>query len=264
MSAVETDAEPDDAFEVIIDAQRLQAFVDSVLAVVDEAVVRFDDEGIECAAVDPANVAMFFIDIEPEVFESYQAPRSGKLGVIFTRFEDVLDVANAGDVVQLALNREQRRLDVRIRGLTYELALIDPDAIRTEPDLPDIDDALTAEWAVSGKALDEAVGAADLVSDHIRFRSETGAIADEVVVEADGDTDRAAWSFEPDDCEYLDVEGSEQSLFSIEYVKDLVVPIGKSTTVTLEFGTEFPIRWEYEAVEGVAVTNVIAPRVQNE
>jgi len=67
--------------------------------------------------------------------------------------------------------------------------LIDPDSIRREPEIPeDLD--LDANVTVAFEDLKRGITAADMVSDHVRFRtgtSDDGKIA--CYIEAEGDTD---------------------------------------------------------------------------
>lgn len=249
-------------FEAIINASRLQSFVDSVTAIVDEATIDLNDDGWHCSAVDPANVAMFWIDVELPAFEHYESS-GGQIGLNFNRFDDVIDVANSEDVVHLELDEERRILEIRIRGMRYELALIDPDAIRARPDLPDIDDRLSATYELRGAQVAEAVDTADLCSDHISMHAEAGDIEPVVRFHADGDTDSVDWEFREEDFSYVDIPRDEESLYSLEYVKDLVKPIPNSAAVTFSLGTEFPVKWTYEADDGIEVLNMLAPRIES-
>lgn len=171
-------------FKAIVGASTLQDALDSVSVLVDECKIRLNDEELSIRAVDPANVGMVDLTLEAAAFESYEAD-GGVIGVNLARLEDIAGMANSGDLIHLELNEETRKLHIEIDGLSYTLALIDPDSIRQEPDIPDLD--LASEIVVEGAQINRGITAADMVSDHIRLRVDE---TDEAFfIEAEGDTD---------------------------------------------------------------------------
>ncbi|OYR80837.1 DNA polymerase sliding clamp, partial [Halorubrum distributum] len=154
-------------FKAIVGASTFQDALDSVSVLVDECKIRLNEEELSIRAVDPANVGMVDLTLEAAAFESYEAD-GGVIGVNLARLEDIAGMANSGDLIHLELDEETRKLHIEIDGLSYTLALIDPDSIRQEPDIPDLD--LASEIVVEGAQLDRGIKAADMVSDHIRLR----------------------------------------------------------------------------------------------
>ena len=125
-------------FSAIVEASTLTDALDSVRVLVDECKIHLNEGGLAIQAVDPANVGMVSLDLQVSAFESYDAD-GGVIGVNLTRLEDIAGMANSGDLVHLELDEETRKLNIRFDGLSYTLALIDPDSIRQEPDIPDLD-----------------------------------------------------------------------------------------------------------------------------
>lgn len=251
--------------EAILPAETLQAFVDRQLTLVHESKWHFDDEGIHVRAVDPANVAMMWVDLHAGGFESYDSPGEAVVGVNLNAMDDKLSVANSGDLVNVALDMETRMLDIDVRHISQSLALIDPDDIRKEPDLPDIDENMTTEATFTGEVLTEAVDAVDMVTDHLYIESD----ADEghVRLYGEGDTDvtEAVFDEKTDGFPFADVDTDSVTLLSMEYVKDILKPIGTDTEVTIEHGDEFPVQFWHDAAEGsIGVHNIIAPRIQTD
>ncbi|TKX79064.1 DNA polymerase sliding clamp, partial [Halorubrum sp. SD626R] len=154
-------------FKAIVGASTFQDALDSVSVLVDECKIRLNEEELSIRAVDPANVGMVDLTLEAAAFESYEAD-GGVIGVNLARLEDIAGMANSGDLIHLELDEETRKLHIEIDGLSYTLALIDPDSIRQEPDIPDLD--LAAEIVVEGAQIGRGITAADMVSDHIRLR----------------------------------------------------------------------------------------------
>jgi len=245
-------------FNAIVSADTLQATLDSVGVLVDECKIHLDDDGLAIRAVDPANVGMVDLSLDAAAFESYEAD-GGLIGVNLVRLKDIAGMADSDQLVHLELDEETRKLHISIDGLEYTLALIDPDSIREEPDLPDLD--LPATVVIEGRDIDRAVTAADMVSDHI----ELGVNEDEEVfyVRAEGDTDDVHLELGTEDLIDL-VAGPASSLFSLEYLKDMNKAIPADAEVTMELGEEFPVKLHFDIAEGQGqVTFMLAPRIQN-
>jgi len=246
-------------FKAIVSADTLRETLDSVSVLVDECKIHLDEDGLSIRAVDPANVGMVDLDLGAAAFESYEAD-GGIIGVNLSRLEDIAGMADADQLVQLELDEETRKLHIQIDGLEYTLALIDPDSIRQEPDIPDLD--LSANVVIEGRDIDRAVTAADMVSDHIALGVDA---ADELFyVDAEGDTDDVHLELTRD--QLIDLEaGDAHSLFSLDYLKDMNKAIPKDAEVELELGDEYPVKIHFDIAEAQGhVTYMLAPRIQSD
>jgi len=246
-------------FKAIVSAETLRGALDSVSVLVDECKINLNEDGLAIRAVDPANVGMVDLTLDVEAFESYETD-GGVIGVNLARLEDFVGMADSDQLVQLELDEETRKLHVRIDGLEGTLALIDPESIRKEPDIPDLD--LPATIVVEGRDIDRAVKAADMVSDHIAL----GVDADEELfyVDAAGDTDDVHLELAREDLIDL-VAGEARSLFSLDYLKDMDKAIPKDAEVEIELGEEFPVKLHFDIAEGKGqVTYMLAPRIQSD
>jgi len=249
-------------FKAIATTETLEQFVDTAYALVDEAKINLRENMLHLKAVDPANVAMIDQSLGANAFESYEAD-GGVIGVNLERLGDVLSIGDSDDLVHLHLDEETNKLKIEIDGLSYTLTLIDPDSIRREPNILDLE--LSGEAHITGEKLDRAVTAADLVSDHIQlgfhvddgvfFASATGD-TDDVTVEYDGETDLLEGSEFDEDAE---------TLLSLDYMNDVKKPIGSDTEVRLQIGTEMPVKVHYRyANDNGSVTNMMTPRIQSQ
>jgi proliferating cell nuclear antigen len=246
-------------FKAIVRSGTLLAALDSVSVLVDECKIRLEEDGLTIRAMDPANVGMVNLDLDVSAFESYETD-GGMIGVDLTRLEDIASMANADDLIHLELDEETRKLQIQIDGLEYTLALIDPDSIRQEPDLPDLD--LPATVIIEGRDIDRAVKAADMVSDHIAL----GVDPDDeyFYVDAEGDTDDVHFELDPDDLIDLTV-GDAHSLYSLDYLKEMNKAISSDAEVSVDLGEEFPVKLNLDIAEGQGeVTFILAPRLQGD
>lgn len=245
-------------FEAMITANRLGRMVETVNVVVEESKIHLNEEGLGIRAVDPANVAMVDLNVGTGAFESYEGD-GGVIGVNLNRISDVAGTVDSDTLVHFSLDEETRKLHIEAGGLEYTLALIDPDTIRQEPDIPELD--LPAEVVIEGRHLDRGIKASDMVSDHIQLKVDEG--EEKFVMEAVGDTDDVNFEMEEDDLVDF-TSASADSLYSLDYVKDLNKAIDKDSEVTMDLGEEFPTKLHFDIMDGEGqVTYMLAPRIQS-
>ena len=246
-------------FKAIVSSGTLRAALDSVGVLVDECKIRLDEDELTIRAVDPANVGMVDLSLSPDAFESYETD-GGVIGVNLSRLEEMVKMASADQLVHLELDEETRKLHIQFDGLEYTLALIDPDSIRQEPDLPDLD--LAAEIVLEGSHIDRAVKAADMVSEHIVLG--VNEEEDHFYVDAQGDTDDVHFELDREDLIDL-TPGDAHSLFSLDYLKEMNKAIPNDAEVTIELGEDFPVKLHFDIAEGQGnVTYMLAPRIQSD
>ena len=247
-------------FEAAIEVGHLQDVIDAAHAIVDECRIHLDTDEFVIRAVDPANVAMIDEDVSADAFEAYDTD-CGEIGINLERLSEVIDIAdNNDDLVQFDLDPKTRKLAVQVNAVEYTLALIDPESIRAEPDIPDLD--LPATVSMDEAEFKRAIRAADMVSDHIALQVDEREEC--FIANAEGDTDDVDLELSGDDLEDADW-GSAYSLFSLEYLKDLRKPIPTDTVVRMQLGEEFPIKLTFELADGaVGVEFLVAPRIQSD
>jgi proliferating cell nuclear antigen len=251
--------EQSNGFSAIVEASVIQNAIDSVSVLVDECKIRLNENEFAIRAVDPANVGMVDLSLAAAAFESYQG-NNGVIGINLDRFEDIIGMANSGDLIHMELDQETRKLHIECDGLAYTLALFDGVSLRQEPDIPDLD--LGAEIVVEGSQLDRGITAADMVSDHIALSVDPE--AETFHIQAEGDTDDVDLELEREDLINL-VPAEADALYSLDYLKDMNKAISKTAEVTAELGEEFPVKLHYEFAEGLGhVTYMLAPRIQSE
>jgi len=249
------------AFGFRIPVATLSDAIAALRTIVDESKLRFDDGGLRSRAVDAANVAMVDVGVPGSAFERLDVGDETTLGINLETLADVLSMAESGDDLIAELNAETKKLELSFpnTGLEYTCALIDPDAIRQEPDIPDLD--LGGEFVVPGRAIDRGLNAADLVSDHIRFEADDD---DTLRMSADGDTDTVDLAI---DDALIDGEltgDDQESIFSLKYLTDITRPIGSDTAVSIDLGSEMPVKLHFGMGDDINVSAMVAPRIQGD
>lgn len=221
-------------------------------------------DGLDSKVVDPANVMMVDISLAPRAFELTPSG-SYTVGVNLQSIEDYTSKADADQSIDFSFNAKNRKLNVTYANKDLNVACIDPDAIRAEPDLPDLDHPNTV--TVDVEDLRDAFELCNMMSDHIGLHCDPD--AGELIVSAEGDTDDVTVEFGRD--ETLDptkLTEATGSLFSADYLIDGTdsysglfekVPDGE---VTLQLGDEMPVIIDFEYADGAGeVTALVAPRI---
>jgi proliferating cell nuclear antigen len=101
-----------------------------------------------------------------------------------------------------------------------------------------------------------------MVSDHIGIQmvEEDGRLS----IDAEGDTDNVRLDLQDDDLQSVTLADA-RSVFSLDYLKDLVRTMPRGVDVSLRFGSDFPLIIDYEIADGDGhVTRMLAPRIQTD
>jgi len=245
-------------FKAVINAEVFKDAIEAVSTLVDEAKFKLTAEGISVRAVDPANVAMVAFDLNAKAFETFEASDS-EIGVDLIRLMDILGMTSKDDKIELNLNEETRKLEIRTGDMAYTLSLLDPTSIRKEPKVPNLE--LPAKIVLNGAELKRAVKAAEKVSDHMAL----GVKDKTFFVEAEGDLDKVRLDIPQSSLVSLQATSDVRSLFSLDYLNDLSKSLGKAERVNIDLGTDYPVKLTFNIAAGNGtVTYLLAPRIESE
>jgi proliferating cell nuclear antigen len=253
---------PPNHLSATIEASELANFLNNTSVLVEECKIRTSPSGLRIRAVDPANVSMVDTTLDASAFESYDTT-AGVLGVYLDRLEEVVNLANSGDVISLDYNPDTRKVELSTNGIDYTLALLDPDSIRQEPELPALD--LACELEVEAGPVARGVKAATMVSEHIEFRAVPEPGNDHLVIAADGDTDDVNLTVGQEELLSSSFGQEAGSLFSLDYMEDIKKALPKSGELRLELGHEFPLKIHFSGCDGAMQTEfMLAPRISSD
>lgn len=240
-------------------------------ALVSEAKLRFDADGLHVRAVDPANVGMVETRIHRAAFERYEISGDLTIGVnvdrLLRRLSDARRGERTDDAVDLDISDKrivaevEREYEKTTARFASELLTMDPDSIRKEPYIPDLN--LSYNGRLDASAFADIADHVNRVSDHARLELREGSL----VVSGSGDDDSGDVGVEVNEFGDLD-EDAEGSLFSLDYFRDMAHAAVESLSdeVVLEFGDEFPMKMYFERTDEdgdqlVEHTFMLAPRV---
>lgn len=256
-------AEADACFEATVEQSVLSDWLDQISSVVEEFKLHVRSGYLSTAAVDPANVAMISTTLAGDAFEHFDAADDVTVGVNLNALAETISMGGSDTLVHLDLDDDMNTLHVAVgQNFERELALIDPESIRAEPDLPALDFEATAE--IPPKRLTAAVTGANMVSDHISIETNPDAGAIEFV--ADGDTDETRYTVDPDGLTAGGDVQSSEVLLSLDYFDEITGVIPSDAEPTLKLATEKPIKLDYDfGPDGDLghTTQMVAPRIDS-
>ena len=103
----------------------MRTIVDTLGVVVEEARLDFGEDGLSVRVVDPSHVAMIKMEVDSAAFEGWEVDET-KLGLEMRKLKEIVAIAGAGDMVELAYNDQSGQATIKIReqledaGLTVQ------------------------------------------------------------------------------------------------------------------------------------------------
>lgn len=254
-----------DHFSAWIESGTLKDFFSDIGTLVDECKLHVGNGGIAVRSVDPANVGMIEAQLAPECFDELKSDR-GVLGVNIGRVTDVLGLADGRNtLVNIVYDAEQRKLNFKQNGMEYTLATINPDSIRQEPDIPDLE--LGNHAVVPSKEVTHGIKAADMVAENAGLIATEGEDGPEVQITAEGDTDTCEYSINGESLQQAQLTPDDESLFSLDYLKNIRKTFPSSGTIEIAFADELPMKINIGGDDDDTNKNIeimLAPRIQSE
>ncbi|MBA7698222.1 hypothetical protein ES703_106898 [subsurface metagenome] len=244
-------------FKATVKAEVLKGINDVISPLVNEAKFNITSKGISIRVVDPAHVAMASVEVKDEAFEEYKADEI-ELGIDIDKLGDILKLAGSDDTVSLEYDGHDNRLVVRIGNLVRRMGLIDT-AGMPDSKLPNLD--LPAKTVIKAGELSKGIRASEMVSDHLALTVDK----DTFELHAEGDVDTVNLKLPKDMLIELNSPEKYKSLFSIDYVSNMIKPVKSEDPITILIGNDNPMRVDFDFADKKGhVTYLLAPRIESE
>ena len=243
---------------VIIRADRFAKILEITRSAADEAILRFGRDGINVTLVDPANVYMLRQSVDAAAFE-HVGDGQFPAGVDLSAWADYISKADGDELVKLDFDPEAGRVDVEYGPFERSFALIDPDSIRRGPDMPELQ--RPNQMQLEAGLLSDVIDVSGMVSDHIEIEGDPDDECVRIVASGHSDTNTATLD---EELQTADVTEHASSIFSLDYLEEMVGVMPSNAVVTVTWGEECPVTFEWEHADGDAsVTQTMAPRIQS-
>ncbi len=219
------------------DAKLLKSSIEAISNLIDEAGINVDNEGLKLRAMDPAHVALVDFQLVKEAFDNFEVTESVVLGVDLERLNTIVKRAGSNDMITLSLDEDKNMLKIKIKNTstrTFSLPLIDV----SDEDLkvPSLDFPSSVE--VHPNILKEAIKDAEIVSDHVTLKTDEN----NLYISAKGDLGNVSVKVLKDDAIAFMSGGEVSSMFSLEYLVDMMKASDLADTVKINLGDNIPVR----------------------
>ncbi len=243
------------------DVSLLQDSLKTISDLISEGLFQLTEDGIELVAADPAMVALVDFRIEEDVFENYELEEETKVGLNLENFYSIIRRANSNDTIVLELREDDSKFYITMensstRNFSLPILNLSEDDI---PDTQNLDFSVTADLETS--VLESAIKDALVVGDSVVIESD----GDSINISSEGDQSNVDFEIAGDAEGVLELEGGDaRSMFSLDYLNNMVGAKSLSDTVTVKLGEDFPMRLEFEVPDKARLSFVLAPRIEEE
>ena len=240
-------------FEGMIDSTILKKVLSTLIAVTDRGVLRISEEGITSKQVNPENTAIASLYIKRDVFANYNLKGEVDLpvGVDFDKLLRILKLCSKGDT---EIKADTEKVQVNSGYLSYDLPVIDLDALRREPKLPELE--FPATVTIESKEFKRGIKIANTVADYV----EIGVNSEEFFMGMEGDEDKFKLVIPKEDLTLFNVDRDVKSTFSTYYLMRMASGV-VGRLVTLEINNDYPLQMPFKVTDGCEVVYLLAPRI---
>ena len=235
----------------------MRTIVDTLGVVVEEARLDFGEDGLSVRVVDPSHVAMIKMEVDSAAFDAWEVDET-KLGLEMRKMKEIVAIAGAGDMVELAFNDESGQATINIGRIDLNLRPLDNTTLNP-PNVPSLE--LPCGVTIAGSELAQALRAAKMAGDLVNFSLTDSTFA----VNVKGSTDEVNVEFSKDELLAIDCKDAARSQYSLTYLTPMAKVFQGIENVNLRFGENFPLKLTFDFADGAGhVEYFLAPRVEGD
>lgn len=235
----------------------MRTIVETLGVVVEEARLDFGEDGLSVRVVDPSHVAMIKMDVDSAAFETWEVDET-KLGLEMRKLKDILSLATADDMVELAYNDESGQATINIGRIDLKLRPLDNTTLNP-PNVPSLE--LPCGVTIAGSDFGQALRAARQVGDLVNLSVTDSTFS----VNVNGSTDSVHVEFSKDELVAIDCSEAARSQYSLTYLIPMTKIMQGIANVNLRFGENFPLMITFDFADGAGhVEYFLAPRVEGD
>lgn len=235
-----------------INSDDLRSILKSLSIVSYEGMLSFTKNEMHTKLVDPANVCMASLDIPTGMFTEYDLDEDFSIGL---DYDKTLDFINNAKNETISLDITKTHIGIKFGIAQFTQATVALDTLRSEPKLPIL--SFDVKLELQTKALTKAIKSCGKLADHITFQM----LKDTFLINAEGNTDKVTAEIENPLIHKAD---TAISMYSINYLTDMMKGIGKTENLTLEMSTNFPLVITSTVGKTGTLMYLLAPRIESD
>jgi proliferating cell nuclear antigen len=247
-------------FKVIYrNAKEFLQFINGLSQISDKVILNLTEEGLIVRHLTEDKSIMAILNISKEVFDEYIIEKPISINIDLDSFKKLLKkVAVKKAIIELSETETGAKVVVRemssgIKATAYIKGDKGSINLLNEPKV-----SLTVSFTVEGKILSNIVEEASVISEQIDFKAEEDKV--EVSSEEAGKAYRAILRQEKP-LKALRIDSPAIASYNLELIKDVVKAVRSIGDVTVDFGTNMPIKIAVRGEVGGLLGFWVAPRL---
>ncbi len=241
----------------ISDVALLRDPMSSIAEIIDEGIFRAGKDGISFIASDRAMVSVVDFFISSSAFDSYESDKEELIGLNIPNFLSV--IKRAGNSEKVTFELKDSKLEVVIDGTSKRKFVVPLLDLRAE-EIPPVDKLeFSSKVEMKSDVFQNGVNDAELICDSIILESSPTKFG----MIAEGDVSKAELELNKGDSSLTGIysSSSSRSRYALDYLKKMVKAAKLSENMTIEHGTDYPLRLEFRSGDKVKISYILAPRV---
>lgn len=244
---------------VLAEPKYFKESISIISDLVSEVTFKVTKNGMELIAMDPANVAMVIFKLLASCFTELKVKDKEEVAINLSNLKQILRRAKSDDILTLETT-EENKLKIGLKGKTdRSFSLPTLEIEEKEQRVPDLSFPVTVELPSS--VLSDAVEDVSVVAESVTFLGEKGLLS----VKAEGDLSNAFIQIKEDGTTKIK-SGDEKvkSKYSLEYLKKMISGGKLSDRVVINFNSDYPMKLNFDIVDRLSLSFILAPRVDND
>ncbi|MBS3150968.1 proliferating cell nuclear antigen (pcna) [Candidatus Woesearchaeota archaeon] len=226
---------------------------------VNDVQFKIDKDKLEIVATDPANVVLAVFRLLSSAFIEYSIEDKETICVSLDSLNQILRRLKGNDTLILELDKKRNKLRIGMQGDSqrlFHLSLIDIE--EREQQIPDLE--FKSKVVIGSKMLEDAIEDVGIVAESVAF----GLNKDGMTIIGDGNLSNAKIEFSKSEGTEIFTEDSVNARYSIEYLKKLIKGGKLSDKVIIRWNTDYPLKLEYNVLDKLALSFILAPRISED
>ena len=244
----------------LAESRLLKESVGIISELVSEANLRIAKDRIELIAMDPANVVMVVFKLLSSAFIEYNVEKEEVIAVNLDSLNQVLRRTKPNDTISLELDEDSNKLKIVLAGdshRTFNLRLISLD--EREQKVPELN--FNANIETDSGILENAIEDVGIIAESVAFFVDK----DKFQVKSEGNISDAKVELKKDENVEIRLDGSKAAAkYSVEYLKKIIKGGKLSDKVNIQFSNDYPLKVDYNVLNKLGLSFILAPRVSNE
>lgn len=247
------------------DAKILANIFEAIGAVIEEARVNINAEGLEVTSMDGSHICLVSLDLKKADFDVFEIDKAYELGLNIGDVIKILKRKAAGDGVTLEHDPKDKRLIITLKkegskkARKFTISLIDIDAEKVNMDslhAMEFDN----EFNIALEHIDQAIKDAEIFSEVLQWQ-----IKDQTLIfKTEGSIGDMEYQLEADELASHKFTANCENSYAIQFLKSILKMGTISDDVLIKLKDSSPLSFKFNLFQNSKVEYFLAPRVEEE